>query len=141
MRLWSSSTKKVTCSPSDAASQVKSLSGDVERTLSAAGNATAASILAGAERLIPADAYGLLAAFQCTGALIQNVFTITKSEILTSLNKPDHFVLALVRVAADDSTDVRYLRKPFKGTEEIYFDITSANYDWDEMFARALEPL
>ena len=33
---------------SDAASQVKSLSADVERTLSTAGNATAASILTGA---------------------------------------------------------------------------------------------
>jgi superfamily II DNA or RNA helicase len=67
-------------------------------------------------------------------------FTITKSEILTSLNKPDHFILALVRVGEDDTTDVRYLRKPFKGGEEIYFDMTSANYDWDELFARGAAP-
>ena len=36
---------------SDAASQIKSLSADVERTLSAAGNATAASILSGAREV------------------------------------------------------------------------------------------
>jgi SNF2 family DNA or RNA helicase len=67
-------------------------------------------------------------------------FTITKSEILTSLNKPDHFVLALVEVREDDSTDVRYVRKPFGGSEEIYFDMTSANYQWDELFARGAVP-
>ena len=37
----------------------------------------------------------------------------------------------------DDATDVRYLRKPFRGSEEIYFDMTSANYDWHEYFNRA----
>jgi SNF2 family DNA or RNA helicase len=67
-------------------------------------------------------------------------FTITKSEILTSLNRPDHFVLALVEVRDDDSTEVRYVRKPFKGTEEIYFDMTSANYDWSEYFGRGEQP-
>ena len=67
-------------------------------------------------------------------------FTITKSEILTSLNRPDHFVLALVEVRDDDSTEARYLRKPFKGTEDIYFDMTSANYLWQEYFDRARAP-
>jgi len=67
-------------------------------------------------------------------------FTITKNEILTSLNKPDHFILALVRVDEDDATDVRYVRKPFRGSEEIYFDMTSANYDWDELFTRGATP-
>jgi hypothetical protein len=68
-------------------------------------------------------------------------FTITKSEILTSLNKPDHFILALVRVGEDDATNVRYLRKPFPGSDDVYFDMTSANYDWDELFARGTAPL
>jgi SNF2 family DNA or RNA helicase len=66
-------------------------------------------------------------------------FTITKSEILTSLNKPDHFILALVTVDGDE-TEVRYLRTPFLGPEEVYFDMTSASYDWDELFARASLP-
>jgi hypothetical protein len=67
-------------------------------------------------------------------------FTITRTEILTSLNKPEQFVLALVSVGADDATDVRYVRKPFKGTDEMYFDMTSANYKWDEMFGRGSVP-
>jgi SNF2 family DNA or RNA helicase len=67
-------------------------------------------------------------------------FTITKSEILTSLNKPERFILALVRVDEEDQTEVRYLRKPFKGSEEMYFDMTSANYDWVEMFGRGVWP-
>jgi superfamily II DNA/RNA helicase len=67
-------------------------------------------------------------------------FTITKSEILTSLNKPDHFILALVEIGEDDETSVRYLRKPFPGTEEMYFDMTSANYAWDELFTRGEAP-
>lgn len=67
-------------------------------------------------------------------------FLITKSEILTSLNKPDHFVLALVEVGDDDETGVRYLREPFRGTEEVYFDMTSASYRWDELFGRGDDP-
>jgi SNF2 family DNA or RNA helicase len=67
-------------------------------------------------------------------------FTITKNEILTSLNRPEHFVLALVEVGEDESTTVRYLRKPFKGEQEVYFDMTSASYDWAELFERASEP-
>jgi SNF2 family DNA or RNA helicase len=67
-------------------------------------------------------------------------FTITKSEILTSLNKPDHFVLALVEVGENDETDVRYLRTPFKGSEEIYFDLTSAQYAWNDLFGRGEVP-
>jgi hypothetical protein len=67
-------------------------------------------------------------------------FTITKSEILTSLNKPDHFILALVEVRDDDTTDVRYVRKPFKGSEEMYFDMTSANYKWADLYARGAVP-
>lgn len=68
------------------------------------------------------------------------VFTITKSEILTSLNKPEHFILALVEVRENDSTEVRYLRKPFKGSEEMYFDMTSANYKWADLFTRGAAP-
>jgi superfamily II DNA or RNA helicase len=67
-------------------------------------------------------------------------FTITKSEILTSLNKPDHFILALVAIGPDDETSVSYLRKPFPGTEEMYFDMTSANYRWDDLYARGTMP-
>jgi len=66
-------------------------------------------------------------------------FTITKNEILTALNKPDQFLLALVAVEGD-STNVRYLRKPFAGPEEIYFEMASADYKWNELFERGELP-
>jgi hypothetical protein len=63
-----------------------------------------------------------------------DVVTVTRNEILTALNKPDRFILALVEVGEDESTDVRYLRHPFVGAEDAYFGVTSVNYDWDTYF-------
>jgi superfamily II DNA or RNA helicase len=69
-----------------------------------------------------------------------DIFTVTKSEILTGLNKPDAFILALVRVGEDDSTDIRYLTNPFKGSEDFYFGMASVNYEWDTYFQRGMLP-
>lgn len=44
-------------------------------------------------------------------------FTITSSEIICALNNSGHHILALVEVADDDSTDVRYLYDPFTSRE------------------------
>jgi superfamily II DNA or RNA helicase len=63
--------------------------------------------------------------------------TVTKNEILTALNKPDDFLLALVEVAGDDA-DVRYLCRPF--SREPDFAVTSVNYKWDELWRRASPP-
>jgi hypothetical protein len=41
--------------------------------------------------------------------------TVTKNEILYSLNKPDDFILAMVAFGQDGSHEVRYLRRPFPG--------------------------
>ena len=68
------------------------------------------------------------------------IFTVTKNEILTALNKREQYLLALVAVAEDDGTDVRYLRQPFKGEEAVFFDVTSVNYEWTTMFDRAEAP-
>jgi SNF2 family DNA or RNA helicase len=64
--------------------------------------------------------------------------TVTKNEILTSLNKPDDFILALVEFLDGERHRVRYLRKPFK--REPDFSVTSVNYDFAELLARAEEP-
>jgi SNF2 family DNA or RNA helicase len=61
--------------------------------------------------------------------------TVTKNEILTSLNKPDSFILALVEFLGDDSQRVHYLRQPFR--REPDFGVTSVNYDFGELLARA----
>lgn len=64
--------------------------------------------------------------------------TVTRNEILYSLNKPDQFILALVEFCADGSHRVRYLRRPFR--REPDFGVTSVNYDFAELLARASEP-
>ncbi|GIK15171.1 MAG: RNA helicase [Planctomycetota bacterium] len=63
--------------------------------------------------------------------------TITKNEILTALNKPDEFILAIA-VIDQDRADVRYVRKPFE--KEPDFKATSVNYDLSALLAQAQEP-
>ena len=68
-------------------------------------------------------------------------FTATRNEILTAFNKPDQFILALVEVREDDTTEVRYLKEqPFEGTADFYFATTSVNYVWRNYFERARVP-
>lgn len=63
--------------------------------------------------------------------------TITKNEILTGLNKPDDFVLAIVLVDGDTAIP-RYRRNPFG--KEPDFGVESANYAMDELLSTATEP-
>jgi superfamily II DNA or RNA helicase len=64
--------------------------------------------------------------------------TVTKNEILCSLNVPDDFILAMVEFKDDGTLRVRYLRRPF--SREPEFCVTSVNYDFAELLARAGEP-
>ncbi|MCX7670440.1 MAG: helicase-related protein, partial [Anaerolineae bacterium] len=83
--------------------------------------------------------------------------TISRNEILTALNKPDDWLLALVEVpAAPDFGEalmvgeerplygapsgcvVKYVRRPF--TREPDFGATSVNYSWSELWQRGEAP-
>ncbi|MCC7196397.1 MAG: DUF3883 domain-containing protein [Gemmatimonadaceae bacterium] len=64
--------------------------------------------------------------------------TVTRNEILYSLNKPDDFILALVEFFDGDSHRVHYVRRPFQ--REPDFDVTSVNYNFADLLARASEP-
>ena len=64
--------------------------------------------------------------------------TVTKNEIMYSLNKPDDFILAMVEFLDGDSHQVHYLRQPFR--REPDFGVTSVNYDFAELRARAEAP-
>jgi len=64
--------------------------------------------------------------------------TVTKNEILYSLNKPDDFILALVEFREGRELAVRYVRQPFH--REPDFGVTSVNYDFAELLERAEEP-
>jgi SNF2 family DNA or RNA helicase len=64
--------------------------------------------------------------------------TVTKNEILYSLNKPDDFILAIVEFRENESHRVHYLRRPFQ--REPDFGVTSVNYDLAELIERAETP-
>ena len=64
--------------------------------------------------------------------------TVTKNEILYSLNKPDDFILAIVEFLDNARHRVSYLRQPFQ--REPDFGVTSVNYDFAKLLARAEAP-
>ncbi|MBU1342382.1 MAG: DUF3883 domain-containing protein [Proteobacteria bacterium] len=64
--------------------------------------------------------------------------TVTRNEILYSLNKPDDFILAIVEFMGDNEHQVYYLRQPFR--REPDFGVTSVNYNFAELLARAESP-
>lgn len=86
--------------------------------------------------------------------------TVTKNEIITALNKPEDFILALVQVpkseeftqgdawkvkasrgtykVRENDCVIRYLRHPFH--KEPDFAVTSVNYDWRELWQRGTKP-
>src|SRR4029077_2740079 len=61
--------------------------------------------------------------------------TVTKNEILYSLNKPDDFILAIVEFLEGETHRVHYVRRPFQ--REPDFGVTSSNYDFAEQLTRA----
>ena len=64
--------------------------------------------------------------------------TVTRNEILYSLNKPDDFILAIVEFIDAATHKVHYLRQPFQ--REPDFCANSVNYDFAELIARANAP-
>ena len=67
-----------------------------------------------------------------------DTIAVTKNEILTALNEPDAFILAIVEFIDDERQRVRYVRRPFQ--KEPDWAATSVNYRMDELLARAEEP-
>jgi hypothetical protein len=67
--------------------------------------------------------------------------TVTRNEILTALNKPEEFVLALVAVPPTHTRSapmVRYLRRPFTREPEEFAE--SVTFPWDALWMRGEEP-
>lgn len=67
-----------------------------------------------------------------------DTITVTRNEILTALNKPDNYILAIVEFFEDGGHRVHYVRRPFR--REPDFGVTSVNYDLHELLARGEEP-
>ena len=64
--------------------------------------------------------------------------TVTRNEILYSLNKPDDFILAIVEFTDSAGERLHYLRQPFH--REPDFGETSRNYGMADLIARAGPP-
>lgn len=60
--------------------------------------------------------------------------TVSKNEILTALNRPEEYILAIVEVDGEKRHTV-YLKKPFTNAPD--FTATSINYDIQELIAQA----
>ncbi|MBN8477376.1 MAG: DUF3883 domain-containing protein [Burkholderiales bacterium] len=60
--------------------------------------------------------------------------TVTRNEVLYSLNKPDDFILAIVEFGADGTHRTYYVRRPFQREPE--FGVVSQNYSFAELIAR-----
>ncbi len=67
-----------------------------------------------------------------------SIVTVTKNEILYSLNKPDDFILAVVEFHEDQKHSVHYVRRPFQ--REPDFGVTSVNYNLSELLRRGEAP-
>jgi superfamily II DNA or RNA helicase len=59
--------------------------------------------------------------------------TVTRNEILTALNAPEQFLLAIVRVDGAER-ELRFVTKPFRTPPDRY--ATSVNYDLDDLWER-----
>jgi len=64
--------------------------------------------------------------------------TVTRNEILYSLNKPEDFILGIVEFLADDTHRVHYVRSPFQ--REPDFGVTSVNYELAALLTRSEGP-
>ena len=64
--------------------------------------------------------------------------TVTKNEILTALNKPEDYILALVFIGTDGAAKPRYLTKPFE--QEPDFATASVTFRIKELVARMEMP-
>ncbi len=63
--------------------------------------------------------------------------TLTRNEILTALNKPDDYILALVEIDGERANPPRYLRTPVH--REPDFSAVSVNYDLGALMGQTSE--
>ena len=61
--------------------------------------------------------------------------TVSKNEILTALNRPDDFILAIVEVDGQDTHTI-YLKRSFKNA--LDFPVTSVNFDIQDLISQSI---
>ena len=65
--------------------------------------------------------------------------TVSKTQVLTGLNKPDDYILAIVEVDGDMALQPRYILRPFQ--KELDFAVTSVTLSLNELMGRAETPV
>lgn len=68
----------------------------------------------------------------------EQTLTVSRNEILYSLNTPEDFILGMVEFINDGHHRVHYLRRPFQ--REPDFHVTSVNYNFPRLLAQAEPP-
>lgn len=92
------------------------------------------------ESFIPEDMHRRLEAYRLRFIEVKGrvkgatTVTVSKNEILTALNKPDEFILAIVEVDGQNTHTI-YLKHPFKNAPD--FTATSVNYDIQDLIAES----
>jgi superfamily II DNA or RNA helicase len=85
------------------------------------------------ESRVPGD--GKLRFIEVKGRTVEaDTVTVTRNEILTAMNKPDDFILAIAQIDGKTS-QLHYLRRPFQ--QEPEFSVESINYNLHELLTRA----
>jgi SNF2 family DNA or RNA helicase len=70
-----------------------------------------------------------------------DTITVTKNEIIYSLNKPDDFILAIVEFLDGETHRVHYLRRPFERSGlTTDFNGASVNFPFADLLARSGKP-
>ena len=67
-----------------------------------------------------------------------NTITVTRNEILYSLNNPDNFILAIVEFKRNGEHDIHYVHHPFRNKPD--FGVTSINYSFTKLLEDSEEP-
>jgi SNF2 family DNA or RNA helicase len=70
-----------------------------------------------------------------------DIITVTKNEILTGLNKPEDFILAVVEFGEGESHNLHYIRRPFAGYGiTTDFNAASVAFPLADLLGRAEPP-
>ena len=79
--------------------------------------------------------------FASPSATGPDTITVTKNEILTSLNKPDDYILAIVEFLPEGGHRVHYVRRPFERSGVTTdFNGASVNFYVGDLLERAGDP-
>ena len=81
---------------------------------------------------------GKLRFIEVKGRVTAPTITVTRNEILYSLNKPDDFILAIVEFLTRRHIECTTCASPFR--REPDFGVTSVNYNFDELLDRGSSP-